>query len=183
MRRIAIGWLLWSLVSGSVASAQSLAEVARQEAERRKAIKTPSKLYTNEDLRRAPPVSVVSSAPADAARSQESKPTAAKPPAAPAADEQPPQDEAFWRKRITSARTELARNEVFLEALQSRVNALTTDFVNRDDPAQRSLIALDRQKALAEMENVRADMQRLAKAIADIEEEARRTGVPPGWLR
>ena len=29
---------------------------------------------------------------------------------------------------------EVSRNETFAEALQSRINALSTDFVNRDDP-------------------------------------------------
>ena len=43
-----------------------------------------------------------------------------------------------------------------LEALQSRVNALSTDFVNRDDPFQRAKIAEDRQKALSEMSASRA---------------------------
>jgi hypothetical protein len=92
-------------------------------------------------------------------------------------------DEKFWRGRVDAARGELQRQELFLEALQSRVNALTTDFVNRDDPAQRATIAADRQKALAEMEAVRKEIDRAKKQIADIEEEARKAGVPPGWLR
>jgi SMC interacting uncharacterized protein involved in chromosome segregation len=84
---------------------------------------------------------------------------------------------------MTTARTELSRNEIFLEALQSRVNALNTDFVNRDDPAQRQVLANDRQRALAEMERVRGEIDKLKKQIAEIEEEARQAGVPPGWLR
>ena len=36
--------------------------------------------------------------------------------------------------------------------MQTRINALTTDFVNRDDPAQRAVIEHDRQKALAELD-------------------------------
>ena len=67
--------------------------------------------------------------------------------------------------------------------MQSRINALTTDFVNRDDPAQRAVIADDRQKAIAELERLARANVDGTKAIADIEEEARRAGVPPGWLR
>ena len=84
---------------------------------------------------------------------------------------------------MTTARGNLQRQELFLEALQSRVNALTTDFVNRDDPAQRAQIAADRQKALGEMEAVRKEIDQAKKQIADLEEEARKAGVPPGWLR
>jgi len=69
------------------------------------------------------------------------------------------------------------------EALQSRINALTTDFVNRDDPAQRAKIDLDRRAALAELERVRAEIVARQKAIGDLEEDGRRAGVPPGWLR
>jgi hypothetical protein len=72
---------------------------------------------------------------------------------------------------------------VFAEALQSRINALSADFAARDDPAQRAQIADDRQKALEELERVKTDIETSRKTVADIEEEARRAGVPPGWLR
>ena len=39
-----------------------------------------------------------------------------------------------------AARESLRRNEVFQEALQSRIHALSADFVNRDDPYQRAKI-------------------------------------------
>jgi hypothetical protein len=55
--------------------------------------------------------------------------------------------------------------------------------VNRDDPAQRAVIADNRQKSLAELDRVKSEIEKNKKAIADIEEEARRAGVPPGWLR
>jgi len=75
------------------------------------------------------------------------------------------------------------RHEMFAEALQSRINALTTDVVNRDDPYQRAKLADDRQKALAELQRVTGEIEQAKKDIADIEEEARKAGVPPGWLR
>jgi hypothetical protein len=84
---------------------------------------------------------------------------------------------------MKDARDGLARSQTFAEALQSRINALSTDFVNRDDPAQRAVIETDRQKAIAELERVRKEIAQFQTSIADIEEEARRAGVPPGWLR
>jgi hypothetical protein len=85
--------------------------------------------------------------------------------------------------RMQAARDALQRSQAFAEALQSRINGLTTDFTSRDDPAQRAVVANDRQKALAELERVKNDIVQQTKAIADIQEEARRAGVPPGWLR
>jgi hypothetical protein len=93
-------------------------------------------------------------------------------------------DEASWRGRITQAREELRRNEAFLQALQTRVNALSNDFRNgAGDFSQQAKANEDRQKALEEMERVKADVELSKKQIADIEEAARKAGVPPGWLR
>jgi hypothetical protein len=175
------------------ATGQSLADVARKEQERRKAITTTSKVYSNESLSEVPPVSVVGAEAAvekEAETDPSGREAAGRAKASPA--EQPAnrptagddrRDEKYWRSRITDARAELSRQELFLQALQTRVNSLTSDFVARDDPAQRGVLAGDRQKSLAEMERVRADIQRLTTTIHDIEEEARRAAVPPGWLR
>ena len=72
---------------------------------------------------------------------------------------------------------------LFADSLQTRINSLTTDFVNRDDPAQRAKIETDRQTALAELEKVKKEITDTTREIAAIEDEARRAGVPPGWLR
>jgi uncharacterized protein YoxC len=67
--------------------------------------------------------------------------------------------------------------------LQSRINALATDFAARDDPFQRNQIAADRNKALAELDRVKKEIQDHTKAITDIQDEARKAGVPAGWVR
>ena len=162
-----------------------LAEVARREAERRKATKSTQKVITTKDLgesaRRGPAPAAAPAAPASAGEQAPADPKAVADPAAgakPAA-----QDEKAWRARMDQARESVRRNEAFAEALQSRINALTRDFAARDNPVQRAQVGEDRQKALAELERVRSDVQQGKKLIADIEEEARKAGVPPGWLR
>ncbi len=181
---LAAGALALLLLVSAYVGAQSLGDVARQEEERRKTIATPGKLYTNQDLHR-----VSSSEPSDssspvpsssaggAGSSQTSDPDAAAAPAEPA------RDQAYWRERIHSERNALSRAELFAEALQSRINGLTADFTARDDPAQRAMIAADRDKALVELDRVKKEIAQRMKAVADIQEEARRAGVPPGWLR
>ena len=54
---------------------------------------------------------------------------------------------------------------------------------NRDDPAQRGVIETNRQKAVAELARLTKSVQADKKGISDLMEEARRAGVPPGWLR
>jgi len=141
--------------------AQTLGELAKKEQERRKTAPPAAKTYTNEDLKKIP---LPPPPKADAAKAE-------------------PREEPYWRGRITAVREELRRDEMFRDALQVRINALSADFAGRDDPAQRAQIADDRQKAIAEMARVASEIEKANKAIADIEEEARRAGVPPGWLR
>ena len=69
------------------------------------------------------------------------------------------------------------------EALQSRINALTADFSARDDPAQRAVVGEQLNKALAELDRISGDIEVQQKQVTDLEEEARRAGVPPGWVR
>ncbi len=174
----------------SFANAQSLGDVARQEEARRKTVAKPAKVYTNDSLRREPAPTSGAAAPSPAAgqtattppvQPQEQAPAPA--PAAEAEKTVEPRTEKYWRARVTAARDGAARSETLRDALQSRINALTTDFVNRDDPAQRAKISADRQTALAELDRVNREMQDYTKAIGDTEDAARRAGAPPGWLR
>jgi hypothetical protein len=174
------------LASAVVASAQSLADVARAEEARRKTVKARSKTYTNDDLKgggsdSSPVASPSVSEPAPGAKPAEA---AGKPdPVKEAAAQDPKKDEKYWRDRITAAQQSLARNTVLVDALQSRVNALNTDFVNADDPGQRALVEQNRTTALTEMARVKKDIDTKTKEIATIQEEARKANVPPGWLR
>ena len=175
------------LAEGVPAGAQSLAEVAKKEADRRKAAgaaekAAPKKVYTNDDLKAAPPPSPGSiTTPATPDAKDASKEAAAKKDEAKPPEEE--KGEEYWRQRMSQAREQLRRDEMFREALQTRINSLTNDFSARDDPYQRAQIADDRQKAVGEMARVTEEIATLKKQIADIEEEARQAGVPPGWLR
>ena len=188
--KVATALIAGLLLAAVPASAQTLGELAKREAERRKAKPAPAKTYTNSDLKSVPPPSGTPGKPAD----EQGKPTDAKAGDAKTTEgepqkvdstkpPEPAKDEAYWRTRITSAREDIRRNEAFKEALQSRINALTAEFTGKDDPFQRAKVADDRQKALAEFARVSAEIEKGTKLIAEIEDEARRAGVPAGWIR
>ena len=177
----------------NVAAAQSLGDVAKKEEQRRKTVKS-GKVYTNDELKRDPTPSV----PASASTGTTSTPSASSTPApAPASSgnnagkddsankdgSADKSDEKTWRKRITNARESLQRSQAFADALQSQLNALSTDFVNRDDPIQRQQIAKQRDGVVAELDRVKKEVAAQTKAISDIQEEARRANVPAGWVR
>ena len=167
-------------------AAQSLGDLAKQEAARRKEVKSSGKVLTNDSLRSvpvsSPPPVTPGRSPAPAGGQADA---AAKPAVTPdqPKPESGPKTEQAWRERMQAARDALQRSQMFAEALQSQINGLTADFTARDDPAQRAVVADNRQKALAELDRVKNDIVQQTKAIADIQSEARRAGVPPGWLR
>ena len=192
-------FLLILSAAGAVASAQSLADVARKESERRQAITNSGKTYTDKDLKPvqevpAPADSATPGAAAkpgddgqpasDAAKGDKTADKTSETKAATGADGKAEvKDQAYWSKRMAGLREQLDRDQILMDALQSRINALTTDFVNRDDPAQRSQIANDRQKALTELDRLKLAIEQDKRAIPELEEEARSGGVPAGWLR
>ncbi len=173
------------LSSGStIVRAQSLADVAKKEEERRKAVSQPAKVYTNKDLNPVPG----GSTPPAAAKDANAK-DAGKDPKDAAKDgkgdgkDAGTKDQKYWSEKLKALREQLDRDKTFADALQTKINSLTTDFVNRDDPVQKRAIEADRQKALAELQRLTKAIADDTKAISDLEEEARRAGVPAGWLR
>ena len=168
---------------------QSLAEIAKKEEERRKSAPQPAKVYTNQDLTPAPPGSpqpAANGAPKDAkdgGAKDAKNPADAKDAKGGDGKDTGTKDQKYWSDKIKALREQLDRDKTFADALQTKVNSLTTDFVNRDDPAQKRIIEADRQKAIAELARLNKAIVDDQKAIADFEEEARRAAVPAGWLR
>jgi hypothetical protein len=189
----------------AVSAAQSLADVARKEEARRKNVPEAGKVYTNKDLKpvpqTAPPAAAADAKPdepkaddskgadAKAADSKSDDKAAAKSSEKPADDKGPPakaepaKDQAYWSGRLKALQEQLARDEQYLAAMQSRINGLTADFINRDDPAQKRVLEQERLRAIAELDRLKQVVPKDKKAIDDLHEEARRAGVPPGWLR
>src|SRR5437762_12613360 len=155
----------WCLLSGFVYTsaplrAQSLGDVAKKEEERRKAVAAAGKVYTNKDLPSVPPASSPPAAAApDAAKEKQAE-------TQPDLKDKPVvKDQAYWAERKKTLQNQAGRDETLADALQSRINALTTDFVNRSDPAQRAVIERDRQRALAELANLKKQIQDDKKAL------------------
>jgi hypothetical protein len=185
-----------AFVAGQAAAvcAQSLGELAKKEEERRKQVTQSGKVYTNKDLASVPPSTMPPPAPPadaagpDAKDAKDAKDAAKSGDSAKGKDDKaaakdPAKDQAYWAGRKKALQDALDRDMSFADALQSKINALTTDFVNRDDPAQRAVIERNRLKALAELDGLKKQIVADKKALADFEEEARHAGVPPGWLR
>ncbi len=169
-------------------AAQSLADVARKEEERRKAIKKPSKVLTNKDLGSVPATAPPETTATTPDASGTTPAAAGKDGQKPAADAEkkaaePAKDQAYWSGRAKGLQTQLDRDQTFAVALQSRINALANEYTNQGDGVRQQAIAVERQKTIDELNRLTKQIQDDKKAIADLQEDARRAGVPAGWLR
>jgi hypothetical protein len=163
------------------AQSQSLGDVARKEEERRKEVKQPAKVITNKDLGSVPLPPPLPAAASTPQPGRDGKAQDAEKDKGP--EKNDPKDQAYWSSKKKALLAQLDRDQTYAEALQTRINSLSTEVITRDDPAQRATLSRDRAKAMAELDRLQKAIQADKKAISDLDEEARRAGVPPGWLR
>ena len=195
-RRLGLGLALplvaTVLLLASEASGQTpLVDAAQRERARRAAIPPEEKarVYTNDDLRDSGGLTIgvlPASTAAPAASDRGSGPEAVSDEGGPDASEPEAtavRDEDYWRTRIAAARDARARAALTASALQNRSDGLWAQFTAIDDPVQRGIVERQRLEALAALEETRAERDRLDGELREIEDEARRAGVPPGWLR
>jgi hypothetical protein len=161
------------LVGPAVApAAQSMAEAARREKQRRSKAAKPVKVYTDADLdalrASRPDPQTSSSVPADAAQAVDPDPQAAPRAEADGAEAAERERlEADWRIRFADARRRIAEAE-----LRCWRSVVRTVFV-AGIPVQQWV------KEFEESEEFR----QAKKTLGDLEEEFRKTGLPPGWTR
>lgn len=168
--------------------AQSLGEAAQKERERRAALKKqPGKVVTDEDLKKT---TGETSTPTEASPSPTQAQTSRRPMTA--AQEAGKSggafsgDERAWRDRAGDLREGIAGAERALKDAEARAEALRLDMdPNRGalDPNRMQRLQADQTAAAAQIEKAKKELAAAKQGLADLEEEARRASVPPGWLR
>jgi hypothetical protein len=159
-------------------SGQGLGSVAKETEAKRKTVKASGKVYTNDDLKGSP--TPAASAPAATPGAQAAEPS---PSGGDKAKPEPAKDEAAWRDRVKVERDALAKAESFASALQSQINGLYGEFTACQAPTQCNDVSAKRQKAISDLDGAKKEIETHKKALADIQEEARKAGVPAGWVR
>jgi len=183
---------------------RSLAEAAREKRAASPAPKTaapspepsPGHVFTNEDLPAQPsPPAIASPGPAGTGRGTVTKlpPTAvvATPPPAGGSSSEletsraAAQEEAGWRGRATALRDAIGDAEKSIPEIEDRIAGLRNDRspTNLMDPNREQTRQAEIAKAQAQLEAVKAGLETSRQALAALEEEARRKGIPSGWLR
>jgi len=176
----------------AMASAQSLAGVAkRTEEERAKAAaekKEPARVITNSDLKPHPLDAVANAAAAalaaeKAKTEEESKRSATQ--AAPAEKPDPKQTEAYWKRRATELHARLAEDEKRakdarekLERFRHNTESVGCLLCPARNQLESQLIQMDEEQA-----GLDAQVASDRAAIQAFEDDGRRLGILPGWLR
>ncbi|MEW6364249.1 MAG: hypothetical protein AB1714_06375 [Acidobacteriota bacterium] len=181
-----------ALLIGTASFAQTLADVARETKKDAEKTAKPSKTYTNADLERfsgGAVSTVVDSGEYDTTAGGES-PAAEAGESKLAGDEGQPGDtqqggkgEDYWRQRAAEARKTKARAIERADLLQTKANILYSNWVAVDDPAQRDYLWVQYLQVQSEIEEARKETADTSQALTDLEDEARKDGALPGWLR
>jgi hypothetical protein len=179
MKRITAALALLALPL--VAADESMGDAARKARERREknakeGVK--AKTYTQDDVQKAPPLANDPNKPTSSAASKSSaRPSSSEPPSSGATVAG--QSEAAWRRRMAEARSrvESARKEYeYWNSYTMVPGEVLVD--EKDRPVITSIGQLQGKTAAA-----KRALDAAEKALANLEEDARKSDVPPGWLR
>jgi chromosome segregation ATPase len=167
--------LIVMFVSSSV-QADDLAALARKEKERRAKLAKPTKVLTEEDSKEA------------ATKGSGSLTALTGPAPATTGMTNPEAQRAAWKQRADAARAAVASAESRLAQLETERTKFNADLAPVSAAEAQDPLRLQKRSAkLAEMHK-EVDAQKLAveaarKALVALDEQARKEGVPPGWLR
>ena len=157
--------MLWA--GSAVVQAQTIADAARQERERRKAVERESSLSIPMVTSITPAAtagSAVTTRVNTSTANEESKSTGP-------TDSQG-HDEKYWRPKFDAARLAVKRAEDNLKLLDLRVNQTSAKM-----PGWSGIIAHQ------ERDIARKDLAGAQQNLADLEDQLRRSGGLPGWSR
>lgn len=89
-----------------------------------------------------------------------------------------------WQKIMKEANEKIKYWEEMVNKLQAELNRLTNDYYAWDDVAYREgVIKVKMDKVREELEKARENLKKAKDRIPELEEEARKSGALPGWLR
>ncbi len=179
---LAIAALLATLAAPLSGQSLNLVELKKKEEERRKKAEGSKYSVSDENLKsidvKSKKYSFIQLEESDV----EDDSQAAQPPAGTdPADET--RTEAFWRNQKNEIEERIAFLEQSAEEQQLQLNQLWTDFYLTDSFIQQNEMRARIDQLTQQLETSRLNLERARKELADLQERARRAGIPPGWLR
>ena len=173
------------------AGGSSLADIARRQKEQREreGKKASLGVISNETLRKS--VSAADAAPAKGGAKTKAGPTPAPHGATAAAPATIPEwrdlkgrTEADWRKLMAGVRDRMTAAEGRVKSLEADARRYENDFYAWSDGNYRDRVIRPAwDQARTDLANARKELEAARTELTDLEEDARKSGAPPGWLR
>jgi hypothetical protein len=175
---------LVGLLAASFVQAQDLAAMARKEKARRAKVTKPVKVLTEEDGKEASNKGVGSvTALAEGAGGASSVPTEPVTASAPDASQK-----ASWKERADAARQAVVTAEKDLAQMERDLAVYRSDMTPVSAADAQDPMRLQNREArihslIQQIEAQKVALADTKKALVAFEDEARRSGIPAGWLR
>jgi hypothetical protein len=173
---------------GSVAEAQGLGEAAAREKQRREQEQKKrgaAKVVTMDDLSKTGssdnPASGTAQDQQRPERSTTEQSRTIKEGTDEVVDETP--KEAEWRQRAKDAKEELQQAEAQLRKLEEKASQLFGQIQASTDTNELLRLRAEQQGLTKQVEEAKAVLASCRKEMGDLADEARKAGVPPGWVR
>ena len=173
------------MLMASLATAQSLGDLARQERERRaKETKKPVKVVTSDDFPAAPPAEETK--PAEQPAAEPAAPPG-ETPAAPQPEEPKSEDKQktrdYWQGRFRTARQRIAEAEEVQRLSEDELSLLQIQQAQELNPDAQSSLEAQVKAKKAELEERRAQTAKALKALEDLEKDFKESGAPEDWSK
>jgi hypothetical protein len=179
-RGLVFAFALVTAMPAAVMAQGDLAALAKKEKDRRAKVKQPAQVLTEENGKEAAArgTALITVIPE----------VAAPPPTAAPSQPSTKPDRASWKARADATRANIAATEQAVKTAETELAAFRADTTPvAGDDLMDPLRPQKREARIAEMtadlEAKKASVVSARKAMTELEEEARRAGVPPGWLR
>ncbi len=176
----------------ATAYAQSLADIANKEKQRREQIDEAPEIITNDKISEYSGGSVSTISPISLPsknKESESKEGDAEPSKIDKEiDPDEPVDfmgrpESFWRETMTNAHKKVKDLEDEANILTLKLNELQTQFYNAGDGFRQESVQREIQKTYYEQDLNKENLAKAKEELEDLQKEARKSGALPGWLR
>ena len=176
----------------ATAYAQSLADIANKEKQRREQIDEAPEIITNDKISEysggsgstISPISLPSKNKESESKEGDAEPSKIDK----EIDPDEPVDfmgrpESFWRETMTNAHKKVKDLEDEANILTLKLNELQTQFYNAGDGFRQESVQREIQKTYYEQDLNKENLAKAKEELEDLQKEARKSGALPGWLR
>jgi hypothetical protein len=174
--------------SGGSQSSDPVADAARKAREQQKTTPKPKHVFTDDDVRHSTDTGSATPTGGQAAgdaKAGDQKGQGAKGPGAAAGDKDQKEDPAtVWRKRFADQRAKIASAEKELDILQREVDKAQLQYYPDPQKAmQEQNSRQDINDKNAKIDAKKQEIANLKQQLSDMEDQMRKSGGDPGWVR